>query len=171
MIRTVSFIIALIITLALTLATWLIPDPVEEIVLDIDTHQQSIESMPPLKMSPSVDQILLEELNQPQQFIIVPVTKKAETKEIIITKEKKSQQVIPLPQFIEPPPPSPPNLIYTGQMIDAGGVKKVFLTFEDQTLVLSQGDIVSQRWKIESIQENQITIFDQISNQLFVLNI
>ncbi|OTG74015.1 hypothetical protein B9T26_07715 [Acinetobacter sp. ANC 4169] len=171
MIRTISFIIALIITLALTLATWLIPDPVEEIVLDIDTHKQNIESTPPLAMSLSADQILLEEFNQPQQFIVIPVIKADEKKDIVVTKEKKLQPSTSLPQHIEPAPPSPPNLIYTGQMIDAGGVKKVFLTFEDQTLVLSQGDIVSQRWKIESIQENQITIFDQFSNQLFVLNI
>ncbi len=171
MIRTISLIIALIVTLALTLAAWLIPDPIEESTLMATIETQNIKSMPNHEIPLPADQILLDEINQPQQFLITPVTKTTDKKEIIIVKNKKPQPPISLTQYIQPPPPSPPNLIYTGQMVDANGIKKVFLTVEDQTLVLAQGDIVSQRWKIHSIQENQITILDQISNQLFVLNI
>lgn len=169
MIRTVSFITALIITLALTLATWLIPEPVEDSELDVESGQPKLESNTQLAISQALDQSMLEDIDQPQQFLVVPVAHTNEKKEIVIAKEKKIKPSIPLPQYLETLPP--PSLIYTGQMIDASGVKKVFLTFEEQTLVLARGDIVSQRWKIESIQENQITIFDQISNQLFVLNI
>lgn len=176
MIRTVLLITALIITLALTLATWLIPDPIEDISLDAETHQSDSRSnlTYAIPQSQTLDQIMQNNFDQASQFIIVPLIKQKEKKEVkenIKVKETKTEIIHPIASNFETPKILPPDLVYTGQMVDAAGVKKVFLTSEDQTLVLAKGDIISHRWKIESIQNHQITILDQISNQLFILNI
>lgn len=164
MIRQFLFISALTITLALTAATWLMPTPYQNITpTETDSSQISSE-FHSLKLQQEASQ-------QPEifkQFLVIDDTPKKIIPPVTtpITKPIKTAPMIP-----SVPPVTPPNFQYIGQMVDPDGVKKIFLSSDEETYVVQAGDVLSNRWKINAIQNDQITILDLTNQQFFVLYI
>ena len=69
------------------------------------------------------------------------------------------------PQGPPPPPPPPPsNLIFYGFATPQGGVKRIFLTKNEDVFIAKEGDIVDRRYKVVKISPNSVEILDVLSN-------
>lgn len=164
MIRQFIFISALTMTLALTAASWLIPEPYQKIEVTENEDVRTPLTFHSLKLqkneTPSSEIF--------QQFLVInEVQKKTATPAIMpIVKP-----IVQAPVIQAPPPITPPNFQYIGQMVDPDGLKRVFLSSDDETYVVKTGDILGSRWKIDAIQNDQITILDLTNQQFFVLYI
>lgn len=164
MIRQFVFISALTITLALTAATWLMPVSYQSIVsTENDSSQTSSEFRPLTLQQESSQQHKIF-----QQFLVVNETPKKNIPQVI-TSIAKPINTAPVIQVA--PPVNPPNFQYIGQMVDPDGVKKVFLSSDDETYVVKTGDVLNNHWKINAIQNDQILILDLTNQQFFVLYI
>ena len=166
MIRQFIFISALIITLALTAISWLVPEPYQKIEVSESHSNEASSEFHILKLQQN-DQnsigtfqqflVLNEELKKKIPSVIVPIKKPV---------LKASANLTPSPL-----PVTPPNFQYIGQMVDPDGIKKIFLSSDEETYVVKTGDVLSHRWKIDAIQNKQITILDLTNQQFFVLYI
>jgi hypothetical protein len=63
-----------------------------------------------------------------------------------------------------PPPPPPSNLIFYGFATPQGGVKRIFLTKNEDVFIAKEGDIVDRRYKVVKISPNSVEILDVLSN-------
>ncbi len=164
MIRQFLFISALTITLALTAATWLMPIPYQSIApTEADSSQISSEFH-----SLKLQQESSQQTEIFKQFLVIDDTPK-KTIPPVMTPITKPIKTAPVIQAV--PPVTPPNFQYIGQMVDPDGVKKIFLSSDEETYVVKAGDVLSNRWKINTIQNDQITILDLTNQQFFVLYI
>jgi hypothetical protein len=63
-----------------------------------------------------------------------------------------------------PPPPPPSNLIFYGFATPLGGIKRIFLTKNEDVFIAKEGDIVDRRYKVVKISPNSVEILDVLSN-------
>ena len=63
-----------------------------------------------------------------------------------------------------PPPPPPSNLVFYGFATPQGGVKRIFLTKNEDVFIAKEGDIVDRRYKVVKISPNSVEILDVLSN-------
>ena len=63
-----------------------------------------------------------------------------------------------------PPPPPPSNLVFYGFATPQGGVKRIFLTKNEDVFIAKEGDIVDRRYKVVRITPNSVEILDVLSN-------
>lgn len=63
-----------------------------------------------------------------------------------------------------PPPPPPSNLVFYGFATPQGGVKRIFLTKNEDVFIAKEGDIVDRRYKVVKITPNSVEILDVLSN-------
>jgi hypothetical protein len=71
----------------------------------------------------------------------------------------------PVAQGPPPPPPPPPsNLVFYGFATPQGGVKRIFLTKNEDVFIAKEGDIVDRRYKVVKISPNSVEILDVLSN-------
>lgn len=166
MIRQFIFISALTITLALTATSWLIPESYQKIEIS-ESHSNEVSlEFHTLKLQQN-DQ---NSIGTFQQFLVLNEEPKKKMPSVIVPIKKP---VLKAALNFTPSPPLvvPPNLQYLGQMIDPDGIKKIFLSSDEETYVVKTGDVLSNRWKINAIQNDQITILDLINQQFFILYI
>ena len=162
MIRQFIFISALTITLALTAVSWLIPETYQKIeTVDTEANHIRLEFH-----SLKLQQDTLPNSEIFQQFLVINETPKKTIPPKIAPVIKP---IVKAPIIQAPPPIIAPNFQYIGQMVDPDGVKKIFLSNDGETYVVKAGDILGNRWKINTIENNQITILDLTNQQFFVL--
>ena len=164
MIRQFIFISALTITLALTTASWLIPEPYQSIGATETEADHAPLEFHSLKLQ-SGEAISSEIF---QQFLVIS---EAPKKTIPPRITPKIKPIVSSPSAQALPPVTPPNFQYIGQMVDPNGVKRIFLSSDEETYVVKTGDVLGNRWKIDAIQNDQITILDLTNQQFFVLYI
>lgn len=166
MIRQFIFISALTITLALTATSWLIPETYQKIEIS-ESHSNEVSlEFHTLKLQQN-DQ---NSIGTFQQFLVLNEEPKKKMPSVIVPIKKSVLKAAP--NFTPSPSPVvPPNFQYIGQMIDPDGIKKIFLSSDEETYVVKTGDVLSNRWKINAIQNDQITILDLINQQFFILYI
>jgi len=71
----------------------------------------------------------------------------------------------PVAQGPPPPPPPPPsNLKFYGFATPQGGLKRIFLTKNEDVFIAKEGDIVDRRYKVVRISPNAVEILDVLSN-------
>lgn len=71
----------------------------------------------------------------------------------------------PVAQAPPPPPPPPPsNLKFYGFATPQGGLKRIFLTKNEDVFIAKEGDIVDRRYKVVRISPNAVEILDVLSN-------
>lgn len=63
-----------------------------------------------------------------------------------------------------PPPPPPSNLVFYGFATPQGGVKRIFLTKNEDVFIAKEGDIVDRRYKVVRITPTSVEILDVLSN-------
>jgi hypothetical protein len=63
-----------------------------------------------------------------------------------------------------PPPPPPSNLVFYGFATPLGGIKRIFLTKNEDVFIAKEGDIVDRRYKVVKISPNSVEILDVLSN-------
>jgi len=90
------------------------------------------------------------------------------------TKQVASQTATPVAAAApspQPPPPPPVLLKPVGYNEMPGGVKEAFASYEDQVLVVHEGDVVASKYKILKITPSAITVEDDSSHQTVELPI
>jgi len=71
----------------------------------------------------------------------------------------------PVAQGPPPPPPPPPsNLKFYGFATPQSGLKRIFLTKNEDVFIAKEGDIVDRRYKVVRISPNAVEILDVLSN-------
>ncbi|MBC9229264.1 hypothetical protein HI850_007980 [bacterium SPL81] len=164
MIRQFIFISALTMTLALTATSWLIPEPYQNLKVTENEDVRTPLTFHTLKLQQ-------DESSNPemfQQFLVINEVPKKTAPPAIMPIVKPIAQA---PVVQAPPPVIPPNFQYIGQMVDPDGIKRIFLSNDEETYVVKTGDILGNRWKIDAIQNDRITILDLTNQQFFVLYI
>ena len=63
-----------------------------------------------------------------------------------------------------PPPPPPSNLVFYGFATPLGGIKRIFLSKNEDVFIAKEGDIVDRRYKVVKISPNSVEILDVLSN-------
>lgn len=164
MIRQFIFISALTITLALTAAAWIIPEPYQ----NVETAETNADRTPLEFHSLKLQQNKIPNPETFQQFVVINEISK---KTISPKSTAMVKPIVQTPIVQAPPPATPPNFQYIGQMVDPDGIKRIFLSSDEETYVVKTGDILGNRWKIDAIQNDQITILDLTNQQFFVLYI
>lgn len=160
--RRFLLIFVLIGTLALTAAAYFIPEAYESV-----SEPKAVVTKPvQFHALASSDNKEVTD-RQTQQF--VPL--QTEPERVTAQAQDVEQDHDPKPAAPEPPVEPTPELQYIGQMTDSHGVKKVFLTHDENTFVAQVGDVVEERWKVSAIEDHQIKVFDMTNQQSLVLSI
>jgi hypothetical protein len=91
-----------------------------------------------------------------KQFVDIPKP--------IVTPVKTPQQEEAQKGPPPPPPPPPSNLKFYGFATPQGGIKRIFLTKNEDVFIAKEGDIVDRRYKVVRISPNSVEILDVLSN-------
>ena len=82
-----------------------------------------------------------------------------------VVKSPVQQQAPPVAQGPPPPAPPPPsNLKFYGFATPQGGIKRIFLTKNEDVFIAKEGDIVDRRYKVVRISPGSVEILDVLSN-------